>query len=143
MEKKTIKDFIGIVANYKQMHVYSIRNTCLVLAQAEEREDIKFVGVINGFLNWKKQDIQILRGSKGYKVIVPIFKKIEDETTQNPNKDKKEKTLTYFKIGNVFDISQTTEFESYKKELEEIDRVIMKNSEISYQIALELSLIHI
>ena len=53
MEKKTIKDFIGIVANYKQMHQYSLRNTCLVLAQAQKREDNKFVGIINGFHNYQ------------------------------------------------------------------------------------------
>lgn len=75
MTKKTIQDFIGIIANYKQMHKYSLHNLFLVLAQAEKREDEKFVGVLNSFLNWKKQDIQILKGSKAYKVLVPIFTK--------------------------------------------------------------------
>jgi hypothetical protein len=45
--------------------------------------------------------------------------------------------LRYFKVGNVFDISQTSEYENYLKEQAEIDKKIMKNSEIDYSIALE------
>ncbi len=73
LEKKKIKDFIGIIASYKQMHKYSLRNMFMVMAQAEQRQDTKFVGILNSFLNWKKQDITIVKGSKGYKVLVPIF----------------------------------------------------------------------
>ncbi len=83
MEKKTIKDFIGIVANYKQMHQYSLKNTCLVLAQAERRGDNRFVGILNGFQNWKKQDIQILKNSKSYQILIPMFRKVLKETLSN------------------------------------------------------------
>ena len=134
MEKKTIKDFIGIVANYKQTHRYSLRNLCLVLAQSEKREDDKFVGILNSFINWKKQEIQILKGSRGYKVLVPIFRKNEEDN--KPETDKKEKVLTFFKVGTIFDISQTTEHESYLLEQEQIDEKIMKNSEIDYTTAI-------
>lgn len=138
LEKKTIQDFIGIIANYKQMHTYSIRNLCLVLAQAEKRLDKKLVGVLNSFLNWKKQDIQILKGSKAYKVIVPIFtKKTEENMVIQSEDGKADKTLSYFKTGNVFDISQTSEIENYLKEQKEIDEKIMKNHEIDYNIALD------
>lgn len=134
LEKKTIKDFIGIVASYEQMHNYSLRNKCLVLAQAEQRRDTKFVGVLNSFLNWKKQEIKIIKGSKGYKVLVPIFyKKERDKDTETEEKDE---ILRYFKIGYIFDLSQTSEYENYLKEQEEIDKVIMKNAEIDYNIAL-------
>jgi hypothetical protein len=143
MEKKTIKDFIGIVANYKQMHNYSLRNLCLVMAQAEKRNDTKFVGILNGFVNWKKQDIQVLRGSKGYKILIPMFKKIENEERRtNANEDEKKKTLTYFKTGNVFDISQTSEYQNYLNEQKEIDEKIMKNSEIDYNTALNFVSTH-
>ncbi len=62
LAKKTIQDFIGIIANYKQIHTYSMRNTLLALAQAEDREHKEFVGVLNSlnsrcifnFLNKKK-----------------------------------------------------------------------------------------
>ncbi len=126
------------------MHKYSIRNIFIVLAQAESRNDTKFVGILNSFLNWKKQDIYVLKNSKGYKVLVPIFSKVkslesdthkQDSTEQDKNKDSKE-VLRYFKLGNVFDISQTSEYSNYLKELKEIDRVIMKNAEIDYGTAL-------
>lgn len=77
--------------------------------------------------------IQILRNSKAYKVLVPIFKKLEKEG--KPEVEEKEDTLCYFKIGNVFDISQTNEDENYLKEQKEIDEKIMKNREIDYNIA--------
>ncbi len=130
MEKKTIKEIIGVLSNYKQMHNYRLRNIFLVLAQSEKRNHEKFVGVLNSFLNWKKQDIQILKGSKGYKVLVPIFKKIKEESKEN--QEEKETTLKFFKLGNIFDISQTSEYENYLKEKKEIDEKIMKNSEIDY-----------
>lgn len=99
------------------MHTYSIRNRFLVLAQAEKRGDKKFVGVLNSFQNWKKQDIQILKGSKAYKVLVPIFSKTREEVTSaNSNEEEKDKVLTYFKLGNVFDISQSSEHENYLAE---------------------------
>lgn len=138
LAKKTIQDFIGIIANYKQTHKYSIRNICLVLAQAEKRKDKKLVGVLNSFLNWKKQDIQILKGSKAYKVIVPIFiKKPEENFVIQSEDGEVDEILSYFKTGNVFDISQTTEYENYLLEQKEIDEKIMKNHEINYQTALD------
>jgi len=107
-----------------------------VLAQSEKRQDTKFVGVLNSYINWKKQDIQVLKGSKRYKVLVPIFQKKQDTIEQDQDQDKDKEILAYFKIGNVFDLSLTSEYENYLKEQEQIDRVIMKNHEIDYNIAL-------
>ncbi len=137
LAKQTIQDLIGIIAQYKQLYNYSIRNRILVIAQAEDREHAEFVGVLNSFLSWKKQDIQILKGSKGYKILVPIFRKEEkeEETTQAEGEQKK--ILSFFKLGSVFDISQTTEYESYLKERTEIDEKIMKNHEIEYGMAFD------
>ena len=141
LANKTIQDFIGIIANYKQLHSYSIRNILLLLAQSEKREHKEFVGVVNSFANWKKQDIKIIKGKKAYKVRVPIFTKNNDDDNTKPATEKKEKeqnqekTLSYFKLGNVFDISQTSEYSKYIKEKEQIDKVIMKNHEIEYSIA--------
>ena len=141
LAKKTIKDFIGIIVNYKQLHNYSIRNILLVLAQSEKREHKEFVGVVNSFANWRKQDIQIIKSNKAYKVRVPIFtKNIDDDNTKpatvkNEKEEDQEKTLGYFKLGNVFDISQTSEYSKYIEEQKLIDKVIMKNHEIEYSIA--------
>ena len=138
MAKKTIQDFIGIIANCKQMHNYSIRNRFLVLAQAEKRKDEKFVGVLNSFLNWKKQDVQILKGSKAYKVLVPIFTKKQEEAKPITSEDEgDDKVLSFFKLGNVFDISCTDEYDNYLAEQKEIDEKIMKNHEINYDIAID------
>jgi len=137
MAKKTIQDFIGIIANYKQMHKYSLHNLFLVLAQAEKRKDKKFVGVLNNYRNWEKQNIQVLKGSKAYKVNVPIFTKKQEETPITSKDEEKDRVLTYFKLGNVFDISQTSEYENYLKEQKEIDEIIMKNHEINYTTALD------
>ena len=108
---------------------------CMVIAQAEQRQNTKFVGILNSFLNWKKQEIKILKDSKGYKVLVPIFHKKEMDT--DAETEEKEEVLRYFNIGYVFDISQTSEYENYLKEQQEIDKVIMKNAEIDYNIALD------
>ena len=67
------------------MHKHTLRNMCMVLAQAGKRQDDKFVGVLNSFLNWKKQDIQVLKDSKRYKVLVPIFSKIKSLVSDTPN----------------------------------------------------------
>jgi len=136
LEKKTIKEIVGIISDYKQMHNYSFRNRMMIYAQSIQRLDGKFVGICNSFVNWKKQDIKVLQGSIGYKVLVPIFKKVEEEEEENG--DITEKTiLSHFKIGHVFDISQTTEYEKYLEERKAIDEQIMNNAEIDYKIALE------
>jgi len=117
-------------------HKYSLRNICLILAQVEERGESKFVGILNSFYNWKKQDIQILKGSKGFKILVPIFGKKNEEDNTSEDKEKDEKFLRFFKVGNTFDISQTSMYQSYLDEQEEIDKKIMKNHEIDYDTAI-------
>jgi len=97
--KKTIKEIIGMVADYKQLHRYTLRNRFMVLAQAEARNDQKFVGVLNSYVNWKKQNIAVLKGSKAYKVLVPIFKKVKKLEEKNNKAEEEEKTiLSHFKM---------------------------------------------
>ncbi|MHA1641510.1 MAG: ArdC-like ssDNA-binding domain-containing protein [Promethearchaeota archaeon] len=138
VEKKSIQDFIGIIANYKQVHSYSFGNIFYVMAQADLRRDKKFVGIMNSYQNWKKQDVQVLKGSKAYKVRVPIFSKVKKLTMEGgKEKEREEKMISFFKHGNTFDVSQTSEYENYLKEQEKIDEVIMKNAEIDYNVALD------
>ena len=138
VEKKTIQDFIGIITNYKQVHNYSIGNLIYVMAQAEDRKDKKFVGIMNSYKNWERQDVQVLKGSKAYKVRVPIFSKLKKLTIEGgKEKEEEEKMISFFKHGNTFDISQTSEYENYLKEQEKIDEIIMKNAEIDYYTALD------
>jgi len=79
-----------------------------------------------------------------YKVLVPIFakkKNNENEVILNDQNQPKE-YLHFFKLGNVFDISQTSEFENYLRERKEIDEKIMKNAEIDYNTALKYTQTH-
>ena len=140
VEKKTIQDFIGIIANYKQVHNYSMGNLIYVMAQAEDRKDEKFVGIMNSYQDWKKQDVQVLKGSKAYKVRVPIFSKVKKSSLMDGEvKEDEEKMISFFKHGNTFDMSQTSEYENYLKEQEKIDEIIMKNAEIEYEVAMNFA----
>jgi hypothetical protein len=73
---------------------------------------------------------------------MPIFKKTQEKklTEDNETNRKQEESetkisLSYFKLGNVFDISQTSEFETYLQQQKEIYEKIMKNAEIDFEIA--------
>jgi hypothetical protein len=73
---------------------------------------------------------------------MPIFKKTQEKklTEDNETNRKQEESETkisfsYFKLGNVFDISQTSEFETYLQQQKEIYEKIMKNAEIDFEIA--------
>jgi len=110
-----------------QIHGYSIRNYLLVLSQARKRQDDNFVGIINSFWNWKKQGASVLKNpdkSKpySYKILVPVSEG---------------NILKGFKLGSVFDISQTNQFEDYLKQREEKEKEILWRDEIEYNRAIE------
>ncbi len=110
----------------------------LILMQSIKREDKNFVGICNSFANWKKQKITVNKGSKGYKVLVPIFKKIKVLMVgESEEKEQEKQQLAFFRIGHVFDISQTSAYEKYLKEEEMIEEKIMKNTEINYNTAMQ------
>ncbi|MHA1150958.1 MAG: hypothetical protein ACTSR8_22280 [Promethearchaeota archaeon] len=119
-----------ILEQLQQVHGYSIRNYLLVLAQARKRGDKDFVGVINSYWNWKRQGAQVKRNpdkSKpySYKIFVPVFKK--KKTTGD--------FLSSFKIGNVFDISQTNRYEDYLAVKEHAEQALKFKDEIPYETA--------
>jgi hypothetical protein len=132
-QKKTIQEITNIITNYKELHNYSIRNRIFLAMQATERGDESFRGICNGFGNWRKQKIKVLKGSSSYKVLAPITKKYVIENKEG----EEEKLKRYFKLVSVFDISQTSEYENYLKEREAIEKKIYKNAEIDYSISLE------
>jgi len=110
-----------------QIHGYSIRNYLLVLSQARKRQDDNFVGIINSFWNWKKQGASVLKNpdkSKpySYKILVPVSEG---------------NILKGFKLGSVFDISQTNQYEEYLKQREENEKEIPWRDEIEYDQAIE------
>jgi len=75
---------------------------------------------------------------------VPIFKKTkvkklteDNEINRQQEESETKISLSYFKLENVFDISQTSESETYLQQKKEIDEKIMKNAEIDFEVALD------
>jgi len=153
LETQTIKDVIDIIEksqeipDYKpteisedtespeekdslrQIHGYSIRNYLLVLSQSRKRQDDKFVGIINSYWNWKKQKVNVLKNpdkSKpySYKILVPL---------------EKGGVIKGFKLGSVFDISQTNKYEEYLKQTEDLKKEIEWQEEIEYERAIDFA----
>ena len=138
LSKKKLSDILTMVCNAKSIHDnYSINNLLLSWSQFEYQKEqtkssIDFVGILNSYLNWNKQGYNIIKGSKGLKVFVPIIKKEIDKDT------KKEKDiLSYFKIGSVFDITQTTAYNEYLKEQKEKDTKLYSNADIDFNQSLQ------
>ncbi len=104
---------------YAQFHNYSINNTILILSQ---RPDSSHVA---SFQTWKRLGRSIGKGEKGIKVLVPIPYKYEKQVDKGDgNSENVEYEGTTFRIGNVFDVSQT-----HGKELPTLVRDLKDNSE--------------
>ena len=115
------------MGSVQQIHGYSIRNYLMVLSQARKRQDEKFVGIINSFWNWKKQGASVRKNpdkSKpySYKILVPVSEG---------------NILKGFKLGSVFDISQTNQYEDYLKQREDREKERPLRDEIDYDHAIE------
>jgi hypothetical protein len=139
VEQKTLKEIVEELNNYDfQVSNYSVRNYLLVLSQARKRQDEDFVGIINSYINWKNEGVQVLRNpdkSKpySYKILMPIFKKEGATTDIEGGKQ----SLKGFKLGSVFDISQTNRYEKYLEEKGETEGKMMEKVDIDYDLALE------
>ena len=94
-EKDTFKKFLSILSTF---HNYSLNNAILILHQNPQATNVA------GFQTWKKLGRYVKKGEKGIKILCPIkYSKNKDDEDE----DGKNKTNIFFKIGNVFDISQT------------------------------------
>lgn len=94
---------------------YSVKNTMLIYSQNQG------ASFVQSFLDWKSMGVKIRKGQKGMKIFVPVQKtflkkgsEIVPLSEASPEwkkayKEKKIEVLkrTVFKVGNVFDISQT------------------------------------
>ena len=121
-----------LTKEFKDIHGYSIRNYLMVLSQAKKRRDDNFVGIINSYVNWKKLGAQVLKNpdkSKpySYKILVPVIKN---------------DALIGFKVGSVFDITQTNKDVEINKKIEEIDNKIVWKDEIDYKSAFNFAKSH-
>ena len=100
----------------KKFYRYSLRNTTLIEKQ------FRGASAVGTFQFWKEQGFHVKRGEKGIEILVPVsvqsFKNANGEvkSIKYATKGEKEKIergeieifpVTRFKIGHVFDVSQT------------------------------------
>ena len=130
----TSEKYEEFLKTYSKFHKYSINNSILILMQRPDASNIA------SFQTWKKLGRQINKGEKGIKVLVPIPYKYEKEV-ENKSGDTEtiELSGTSFRIGNVFDISQTTgkelpklttDLKEYSAEIELAIEAIAKTSKV-------------
>lgn len=98
------KNFLSCMALF---HNYSLNNTILIAMQKPDATRCA------SYQTWQAAGRQVEKGQVGQRVIVPTPKKIfVDQKTTDPETgetrtEKVEKKVMYYKMGTVFDISQT------------------------------------
>lgn len=112
-DPEKIREYFQFASNF---YNYSSRNVSLIYAQ---NPNATFV---QSFEGWKKMDSHLEKGSVGIKILVPVkvtYLNVDDDNKiqlSKASKELKEKykkgeieaqSVTRFKVGNVFDISQT------------------------------------
>ena len=109
--------FTKILDNLSQFHQYSYNNSLLILLQKPE------ASYVASYANWKtKFNRQVNNGEKGIQIFFPVKYHVKTEESTDNNlkaeekievteekEDASEKTRLGFKIGYVFDISQTSQ----------------------------------
>ena len=101
LNSDTYKNYLDAVSKF---HRYSSKNIRLLLSQKQN------ISMVASYKDWKEKfERQVSKGSKSLKVYVPKIQKLKDDEGKvklDPNG--KEMTRTYFQLGSVFDVSQTT-----------------------------------
>ncbi len=115
ISEESIKEYLNFMSNF---YNYSLHNTMLI--------DNQFYGAkaVGSYKFWNDKGFQIKKGEKGIKILVPMKTKprfqrdksewieVDEATPKEREKIKNGEitvnSSTYFKVGNVFDISQTT-----------------------------------
>lgn len=94
------KQFLQAISKF---HDYSIYNVHMMLSQKPD------ISLVASYRKWKTDfDRQVQKGEKGIKIWVPMTFKEKDKNGQPVlDADGQEKTITRFKLGTVFDVSQT------------------------------------
>lgn len=101
LNSDTYKNYLDAVSKF---HRYSSKNIRLLLSQNQN------ISMVASYKDWKEKfERQVSKGAKSLKVYVPKIQKLKDDGGKvklDPNG--KEMTRTYFQLGSVFDVSQTT-----------------------------------
>ena len=107
---------------FSKFHQYSMNNSILIAMQMPD------ASVVGSFQHWKTVGAKVKKGSKAIKILCPVKYNYEVENEDGTIEQKSGMT---FRLGNVFDISQTdAKVPSLTKELKgnnsEINTLIQK-----------------
>lgn len=83
----------------------SLFNSCLILSQFN-------ASVVGGFNQWKEAGRVVKKGEKGIQIYFPAFGKSEEAADGAEASAEGEQQSKRFRIGYVFDVTQTDEIEA-------------------------------
>ena len=101
------ESFKAALRFHRRLHKYSFANALLIFGQ---RRDATYVA---GFERWKELGRSVRAGEKAIKIWVPMTTKAKGDdggpvdVGPNVGAELEPTTRTFFKLGNVFDVSQT------------------------------------
>lgn len=115
-------DYLNFLQKLSLLHDYSFNNVLLIMQQCPE------ASMVASFQTFNKMHRRVKKGSKAIKVLCPCpvqYKKEVTRIDEDGNKitEEVDGKRTFFKLGNVFDISQTVatdeegEIKSFTNEL--------------------------
>lgn len=108
------KNYLDFVAKCPR---YSSRNIQFLLKQKPT------IGLVGTFTKWKEQGFHIQKGSKGYKIFMPIMgKKYENGKPVLDEKGENILEVKGFKLGTVFEDKQLVEYENIPKPIEYLNQ---------------------
>ncbi|MFD1705252.1 ImmA/IrrE family metallo-endopeptidase [Siminovitchia sediminis] len=110
---ESIKEYLNFMGKF---HNYSVNNTLLI------QDQFPGATAVGSFKFWKDKGFAVKKGEKGIKILVPKIttyfergdKEVQlkyatkEEKEKIANKEIKTYTRTFFDVGHVFDVSQTT-----------------------------------
>lgn len=133
LNSERYRAFLKVMAN---CHNYSYTNSILILSQNENATLVK------SFSDWKKEGVSINKNEKGIKIFCPVkqvfteYQKddngnfITDSNGEKIETNKIERTM--FRVGRVFDISQTNaDRDKYELKKESSEKILNKDEIIS------------
>ena len=136
----TSEKYAEFLKTYSKFHKYSINNSIMILMQKPDASNVA------SFQTWRSLGRPVRKGEKGIKILVPIpykYKKEVDTNELDGNgehiKETKEMQGTSFRVGNVFDVSQTagkelpkltTDLKEYSAEIELAIDAVARTSKV-------------
>lgn len=107
----------AFLAWLRHLHRYSFRNALLIALQwdARRRADpaLPELSHVGSYRAWSRVGRQVRRGEHGLALLVPVSVRLTDQSTMRPREpdpldpDGRTARLLRFKVGHVFDVSQT------------------------------------